>query len=170
MLKFSDPITVSAVVAGGVLSTAIDLRTRRIPNLLTGTTALAGLAIAAFGLGAVTLPQALGGLVVGLLVMLPGHVIGATGAGDVKLFSALGTFLGPGGALFAFLYTAMAGGALALAVALHRRLLRDTVARAATLVATGVLNAGEIETLRVNRFAYAPAIAIGVIVAALNVI
>ncbi|HZP48373.1 MAG TPA: A24 family peptidase [Vicinamibacterales bacterium] len=158
----------SAVVAGGVLSTAIDLRTRRIPNVLTGATAIVGLAVAAFGVGSVTLAQALGGLAIGLLVMLPGHVIGATGAGDVKLFAALGTFLGPGGALLAFLYTAMAGGALALAVALHRRLLRDTLARAATLVTTGGLNAGEIEAIRVNRFAYAPAIAIGALAVALG--
>ena len=38
---------------------------------------------------------ALGGIAVGLAVMLPGHLIGATGAGDVKFFAALGTLLGP---------------------------------------------------------------------------
>ena len=153
---------------GGATSTAIDLRTRRIPNVLTGATALAGLAIAAFGLGPITLWQALAGLAVGFIVMLPGHVVGATGAGDVKLFAALGTLLGAGGTLLAFFYTALAGGALALAVALHRRMLRDTVARAATLVSTGGSNAGEIETIRVNRFAYAPAIAIGALAVALG--
>ena len=158
----------SAIAAGGALSIVIDLRTRRIPNVLTGATALVGLAVAAFGVGAVTLPQALGGLVVGFLVMLPGHVVGATGAGDVKLFAALGTLLGPGGTLLAFFYTALAGGALALAVALHRRLLRDTVARAAALVSTGGSNAGEIEAIQINRFAYAPAIAIGALAVALG--
>lgn len=158
----------SAIAAGGALSIVIDLRTRRIPNVLTGATALVGLAVAALGYGAVTLPQALGGLVVGFLVMLPGHVVGATGAGDVKLFAALGTLLGPGGTLLAFFYTALAGGALALAVALHRHLLRDTVVRAAALVSTGGSNAGEIETIQVNRFAYAPAIAIGALAVALG--
>jgi prepilin peptidase CpaA len=116
----------------------------------------------------VTLPQALAGLAVGFIVMLPGHVAGATGAGDVKLFAALGTLLGPGGALLAFFYTALAGGAIAVGVALHRRLLRDTVTRAAALVATGGANAGEIETIQVNRFAYAPAIAIGALAVALG--
>ncbi|HZT77241.1 MAG TPA: A24 family peptidase [Vicinamibacterales bacterium] len=158
----------AAIAAGGASSTAIDLRTRRIPNVLTGATALAGLAAAAFGIGAVTLPQAIAGLLVGFFVMLPGHVVGATGAGDVKLFAALGTFLGPGGALLAFFYTALAGGALAVAVAVHRRMLRDTVARAAALVSTGGSNAGEIETIQVNRFAYAPAIAIGALAVALG--
>jgi len=168
VLPVSDPITVSAIAAGGALSTVIDLRTRRIPNVLTGTTALVGLAIAAFGLGAVTFTQALAGLGVGLIVMLPGHVIGATGAGDVKLFAALGTLLGPSGAIVAFFYTAIAGGALALAVAVHRRLLRDTVARVAALVSTGGSNAPLIETIQVNRFAYAPAIAIGALAVALG--
>jgi prepilin peptidase CpaA len=168
LLQVSDPITVSAVVAGGASSTAIDLRTRRIPNVLTGAIALAGLGIAAGGFGPVTLPQAAAGLLVGFLIMLPGHVVGATGAGDVKLFAALGTLLGPGGALLAFFYTALAGGALALAVAVHRRMLRDTVARAAALVTTGGSNAGELEAIQINRFAYAPAIAIGALAVALG--
>ena len=49
--------------------------------------------------------------------MLPGHVIGATGAGDVKLFAALGTFLGPSRTGIAFLYMAIAGAVLAAVVA-----------------------------------------------------
>ena len=158
----------SAIVAGGASSTAIDLRARRIPNALTGALAAIGLGVAAWGGGAVTLPQALAGLAVGFIVMLPGHVAGATGAGDVKLFAALGTLLGPGGALLAFFYTALAGGALAIAVALRRRMLRDTVARAAALVSSGGSNAAEIETIQVNRFAYAPAIAIGALAVALG--
>jgi prepilin peptidase CpaA len=168
LLRTFDPITVSAIAAAGVASTAIDLRTRRIPNALTGTVALAGLALAADGLGAVTLAQALGGLALGLVVMLPGHIIGATGAGDVKLFAAIGTLLGPSGTLLAFFYSALAGGALALFVAMQRRVLRDTVARATALVTTAGANAGEIETIHVNRFAFAPAIAVGALAVALG--
>ena len=43
-----------------------------------------------------------------------GTSLGATGAGDVKLFAAIGTLLGPVPMRTAFLYTAIAGGALAL--------------------------------------------------------
>lgn len=168
MLKLSDPITVSAVAAGGASSTAIDLYTRRIPNALTCATAAAGIVLAAFRIGAVTLPQAIAGFAIGFLVMLPGHVVGATGAGDVKLFAALGTLLGPRGTVLAFFYTALAGGALALIVALQRQMLRDTVTRTAALIRTGGSNAGQIETIRVNRFAYAPAIALGTIAVALG--
>jgi prepilin peptidase CpaA len=159
---------VSAVAGGAASSAVVDLYTRRIPNPLTLGIAVGGLLLAATGAGSQTMTQALLGFVVGLALMLPGHVIGATGAGDVKLFAALGTMLGPKGIAIAFMYTAMAGGALAIVVALHRRVLTATVDRVSELVRTGGANAGEIERVAVNRFAYAPAIAIGSLAAALG--
>jgi prepilin peptidase CpaA len=112
---------------------------------------------------------ALGGFAVGLLLMLPGHLIGATGAGDVKLFAAIGTLLGPVGIAVAFVYTALLGGALALAVAVHRGRLNDTLEETATLVLTGGANVARIERPSAdNRFAYAPAIALGALAAALG--
>ena len=83
---------------------------------------------------------ALGGFAVGLLLMLPGHMVGATGAGDVKLFAAIGTLLGPAGIAVAFVYTAILGGALALTVAVHRGRLQHTLEETATLVMTGGAN------------------------------
>jgi Flp pilus assembly protein protease CpaA len=166
--QVSDPFTVTAVVGSGLSSTLVDLYTRRIPNPLTLTVAASGLVLAALHLGAVSVSQALLGFVVGLALMLPGHLIGATGAGDVKLFAALGTLLGPSGIVVAFLYTALAGGVLAIVIAARRRLLLATVRRAAALVRTAGANAGEIERSVVNRFAYAPAIAVGALAAALG--
>jgi len=159
---------VSVVAGGGASSAVVDLYTRRIPNALTFGVAAFGLLVAALGFGQLTVTQAFLGLVVGLLLMLPGHVIGATGAGDVKLFAAFGTLIGPKAMLMAFVYTALAGGAIAIAVSLRRHLLRDTVDRALTLVRTGGANVAEIERAAVNRFAYAPAIAIGSLAAALG--
>lgn len=158
----------SAVAGGGASSAVIDLYTRRIPNALTLGITIAGLMLAATGAGSLTMTQALLGCAFGLVLMLPGHVIGATGAGDVKLFAALGTMLGPKGIIVAFLYTAIAGGVLALLVAARRRLLRVTVERVSTLVRTAGSNVGEIERAAVNRFAYAPAIAIGSLAAVLG--
>ena len=161
---------VGAVAACGGLSALIDLRLRRVPNPLTFGTALVGTALAAAHVTPLTLAAALSGLVVGLLLMVPGHVFGATGAGDVKLFAALGTLLGPAHIVAAFVYTALAGGVVALAVAIRRRRLKETVGRTAALVATAGGNASEIEQPSVdNRFAYAPAIAIGALIAALGV-
>jgi prepilin peptidase CpaA len=164
-----EPSTVCAVLAGGASSAIVDLYTRRVPNGLTLGIGVVGVSLAATHMTGVSIPGALGGFALGLVLMLPGHVIGATGAGDVKLFAALGTVLGPTRTGVAFLYTALAGGVLVLIVAMQRRRLAATFERTATLVRTGGANAAEIErATENNRFAYAPAIAAGTLAAALG--
>ena len=160
-----------SIVAGvGAASALIDLRLRRIPNPLTIGVAASGVALAGVHASTIGVAQALGGLAVGLALMLPGFLIGATGGGDVKLFAALGTLLGPSQTGMAFLYTALAGAALALAIAWRRKRLATTVERAVALVsATGAAATRAIEdSASHNRFAYAPAIAIGALIAALG--
>ena len=76
--------------------------------------AIAGLGLAAFGCGGISVGAAVLGCVIGLVLMLPGHVLGATGAGDVKLMAAVGTLLGPLVVVNAVLFTAIAGGVLAV--------------------------------------------------------
>jgi prepilin peptidase CpaA len=165
----SEPSTVCAVLAGGAASAIVDLYTRRVPNGLTLGIGSVGVALAATHVTAVSVPGALGGFALGLVLMLPGHVIGATGAGDVKLFAALGTLLGPARTGTAFLYTAVAGGLLVVAVASRRRRLATTFERTAALVRSRGGNAAEIErATENNRFAYAPAIAAGTLAAALG--
>jgi prepilin peptidase CpaA len=162
----------SALILGvGVgVGALIDVRTRRVPNELTFGLAAAGCAIAVFDLGSVSLGMALAGIAAGLALMLPGHLLGATGAGDVKLFAAAGAFLGPSAAVTAFLYTLIAGGVLAASAAAWRGVFRTAVYRAAVLVRTGGANVVDIEQgLTDNRFPYAPAIAVGVLLAALGV-
>jgi prepilin peptidase CpaA len=162
-----NPLVVTAVVAVTTAAAVVDLRTRRVPNWLTFGTAALGVTMATAQAGGIGVAGALGGLLVGLVLMLPGHVFGKTGAGDVKLLAALGTLLGPRSIAMAFLYTAIAGGVLAVLVATKRRRLRETLEGTATLVVSGGGNAAEIEKPSTdNRFAYAPAIAIGAVVAA----
>ena len=169
MVKPSDVIVIGTLAASGLAASAIDLRTRRVPNALTISLAAAGLAVAAAGIGRVSLAGSLAGLAIGVGLMLPGHLFGATGAGDVKLFGASGALLGPAAIVAAFIYTAIAGGALAIVVALGRGRLRRTLGGTARLVATGAANAAEIEAATENnRFPYAPAIAVGAIVAAIG--
>ena len=161
----------SAIILGAGLGIAafIDIRSRRVPNELTFGLASCGTALATFHVSDIGVMTALGGLAAGLLMMMPGYVIGATGAGDVKLFAAACTFLGPSRGLTAFMWTLIAGGVLALAAAARRGLLRQVVRRAVVLVRTAGANVSEIEhgSSR-NRFAYAPAIAIGTLVAVLS--
>jgi len=136
-----DVVTSAAVIASSVAAAAIDLRTRRVPNALTAATATAGLAIAVTGVGSRGVIASIVGGLVGFALLLPGHIWGGTGGGDVKLLAALGTLLGPNKIIVAFLATAISGGLIALVIALlHRRFRNET-------------------------FAYAPAIAVGAIVA-----
>jgi len=82
--------------------------------------------------------------------------------------AAAGAIVGPSLVIKAFLFTAIAGGVLAVIVAIRRR--RFT----ATLAGTGRLVAGSADTRELlraapaaSRFAYGPAIAAGTILAGL---
>ena len=99
--------------------------------------AVIGLGLAGTGVSGLTVWAAAAGLVLGLAVMLPGHLLGATGAGDVKLMAAAGALLGPALVLTAFLFTALAGGVLAVAVAVQRQRLRATLTGTGRLVSGG---------------------------------
>jgi len=165
----SNAIVIAVVAGCGAVSAIVDLRCRRVPNPLTLAIAACGVALAAANATGVSPLQALGGLAVGLLLMFPGFLIGATGGGDVKLFAALGTVLGPTRTGWAFLYTALVGAALALAIAWRRKRLATTIERAMALVSADGALVREIEhPARNNRFAYAPAIALGALAAALG--
>lgn len=160
-------VPVLVVTLGLAAAVFTDVRTRRIPNWLTGSIAGAGFGLA-FGGGVVTPAQAALGMLTGLLLMMPGHLIGATGAGDVKLMAAIGAIVGPGLVINAFLFTALAGGFLAIVVALRRRRLSATLATTARMIAAPAGARQEIASATPSsRFAYGPAIAVGSVLAAL---
>jgi prepilin peptidase CpaA len=165
----SNPIVLAVLVLGVGAGAFIDLRTRRVPNALTLTLAAVGILCAAVGVSGLTIGASVLGLALGLGLMLPGYMFGATGAGDVKLLAAAGALLGPINIGMAFLYTAIAGGLLALIVARRRRRLALTLERTGQIVTTRAANVGDIEHPAANnRFAYAPAIAIGCLLAAIG--
>ncbi len=162
-------LVMATVIAGAGAGAAIDLRTRRVPNPLTALLAATGVGFAAVGISGLTIGASLLGFALGLALMLPGHLLGATGAGDVKLFAALGALIGPAHIATAFVYTAIAGGVIALVIAIRRRRLQQTIGNAAQLIASAAASASAIESpLENNRFAYAPAIAVGTTLAALG--
>ena len=132
------------------------------------TMAVLGLGLAATGYSSVTVAASVGGMVLGLVLMLPGHALGATGAGDVKLMAAVGAIVGPGLVLPAFLFTCIAGGVLAVVVAIRRRRLAETVAGTGRLIAAPANARTEIQgAAAARRFAYGPAIAAGSVIAVL---
>jgi prepilin peptidase CpaA len=111
-----------------VAACVTDLSTRRIPNLLTFSAALAGLAFQIWSNGLSGALLAGGGWLTGLAMFLPFFALGGMGGGDVKLLAALGAWLGPYETISLALYSAAAGGALALVVALGRGYLRTALA------------------------------------------
>lgn len=154
------------LVAGLGVAVVVDLRTRRIPNELTAAMTGLGIGLAAGGVAGMSTAAALAGFALGLLVMLPGYAMGATGAGDVKLMGAVGALVGPAPVLLAFLCTSIAGGVLAIVVAVRRQRLAQTVAATGRLLATPNRAADEIRSApRDSRFAYGPAIAAGSLIA-----
>ncbi len=126
-------LSTAALIALVVLAVVWDLRTRRIPNALTVSGFLAALAIRALPGGEALLGGVLGGLI-GLTLTFPLVLLGGLGGGDAKLLAAVGAFLGPANLPVALLVTALVGGVMALALAIHRRALGETMRHAGVLV------------------------------------
>ncbi|MFT5532860.1 MAG: prepilin peptidase CpaA [Burkholderiaceae bacterium] len=148
-----------------VMATATDLRSRRIPNWLV----LFGLAlslwlkitagdVSAWGLG----------LLIGFGSFIPLYALRAMGAGDVKLMAVVGAFLGPLSALGAVAATLLAGGVLAIVVALANGSLRRAIDNVKFML-TSLMVSGmqrtrmtvEVPTSSTGSVPYGAAIAVG---------
>jgi prepilin peptidase CpaA len=110
-LAQSIPI-LAAVVA--VIAGIIDVRSRRIPNRLTYSAMIAGLALESIVYGWHGLLLGLQGALLFGGVFLVFHLLRTMGAGDVKLAAALGCILGLANSWQVLFTTAMAGGVLAV--------------------------------------------------------
>jgi prepilin peptidase CpaA len=112
-------VSVWLVLAACVVAVLTDLRTRRIPNVLTAALALAALALqATHGWAAFGAALAILALVLVLGSFAFGHHW--LGGGDVKLLAAGAAALGFPDAVPFLIYTALGGGVLALVVAIAR--------------------------------------------------
>jgi prepilin peptidase CpaA len=100
-----------------------DVRAYRIPNALVVVALLVAVAFHLFNASGGGLVYALEGAALGFALFLPLYVVRALGAGDVKLMAAVGAFLGPMATIGAVLMTLLAGGVLALVIALWQGVL-----------------------------------------------
>ena len=91
-----------------------DVRYRRIPNVLVLATLIAGLSINIGFNGVQGMVSSLEGLALAFCPMLLMHIFGAMGAGDVKLFGAVGAVLGVSQVPLAFVVVVMLGAVLAV--------------------------------------------------------
>lgn len=104
-----------------------DLRTRRIPNALTLGGAATALVYALGTHGVTAFALSAAGWATGLAIFLPLFLLGGLGAGDVKLMACLGAWLGPIPVLWVAVYAALAGGVMAIGIALATGYLRAAV-------------------------------------------
>jgi prepilin peptidase CpaA len=153
------------LVVSLTVACASDLRARRIPNVLVLLLAISGFVIAALTTPWLTsLAKAGAGLGVGLAIWLPFYVFRMLGAGDVKLFAAASTLLGPSAAVEAALYTALFGGLVALMYMIGHSGLTSTLLGASHALQQPTLLRNTPGVKR-PRLPYALAIAAGVLTA-----
>jgi prepilin peptidase CpaA len=111
-----------------------DCRTRRIRNWLTLSLAVSGLLCSAFSLTPINPWQSILGLLTGFALPFALFVLGAIGAGDVKLLAGIGAWLGPAGILAVFLLEAVIGMVLVVVQATAQGRLRVLARNSAVLL------------------------------------
>ena len=104
-----------------------DVRYRRIPNKLVLLTLIGGLALNTMFAGWRGLWASLLGAGIAFTLMFVLHVFGTMGAGDVKLFAAIGAVLGSSLILPTVLVVALTGGVLAIFKMVYSRRVTTTM-------------------------------------------
>ena len=118
--------------AVATVAAVYDVRWRKIPNWLTLSALVGGLVLQIVRAGLAGVPVALGGALLGLCVLLPFYVIGAMGAGDVKLMAGIGALVGPHALVSVAIYGALIGGAISVAILAQRGRLQFALAEIMT--------------------------------------
>jgi prepilin peptidase CpaA len=108
-------------VSSSLLAAWTDLRTRRIPNLLTAPLLVSGLVWSAASAGWGGAGESLLGCFVLALPFVLLYAFAGGGAGDAKMTGALGAWLGPVGGVITLATVALAGGILAIGLAIAQR-------------------------------------------------
>ena len=146
-----------------------DVRYRRIPNPIVLATLVSGL-VMNFTLGGFSGGlNSIGGCVLAFILMFMLHVFGAMGAGDVKLFAAIGSLLGAQLVLPTFVVVVLTGGLLAMIVVVRCGVVTTTLHRVLQIL-VGLLPGWQmprfsVPTDRRLTIPYGAAITIGAIIA-----
>jgi len=146
-----------------------DVLYRRIPNPFVLATLITGLLIN-FMLGGLSGGlNSVGGCAFAFVLMFMLHVFGAMGAGDVKLFAAIGSVIGAHLVLPTFITVVLTGGVLALVSVLRSGVFATTMHRVLQIL-VGLLPGWQMPRFSVPAdrrltIPYGAAITIGAIIA-----
>lgn len=127
---------------------AVDLRCRRVPNLMTGSAMLVGTSLSALLAGPGGLASALGGGLLALMILTPPFALGGVGGGDVKMMGAVGTFVGPKLVLYSLCVGLILGGVLAAVTLFRHGRLRQTLSNVIVRI-SGAVATRSLDPLRV---------------------
>ena len=151
-----------------IIITYYDVRYRRIPNPFVLATLASGIAINSMFGGLTGFFASLGGCALGFGLMFMLHIFGAMGAGDVKLFAAIGAVTGASFVLPTFLVVVVTGGLLALVSIVRAGVVITTMQRVVQIL-VGMLPGWEMPKFAVpsdrrHTIPYGVAITIGSII------
>lgn len=114
MLDHQNTALALLLIPMAIIITYMDVRYRRIPNKLVLATLLGGLTLNTIFGGTHGLIVSLGGFALAFGSMFFLHAFGTMGAGDVKLFAAIGAISGVSLVLPTLIVVALTGGLLAI--------------------------------------------------------
>lgn len=118
----SFPLLQWGVVIGASAAAAVwDIRSRRIPNLLTGPLFLSGLAWAVWVGSLAGLGESLAACAILAAPYVWLFLAAGGGAGDAKMMGAIGAWLGLANGVAALLCVSLVGAALGVVFMIHRR-------------------------------------------------
>lgn len=129
-------VALIVLVAGTLAAAAIDLRSRRIPNVLTGSMAVAAVVIQLFN-GPTALLLAIAAMIAAFALGTLAFSAGWFGGGDVKLIAATCGLVGYPGSISLVLFILVGGAVLALAEVARQRRIVSFVRNAVAVATTG---------------------------------
>ena len=118
-----------ALLALLFLAAVYDWLYQRIPNRLVLVGLLVALAFRFLFYGGSGVVDALVGMLTGFTLLLPFYVMGGMAAGDVKLMTMVGAFLGPQFTFFSLLGSFLVGGVWAGGVVTRKRMWKQVLHR-----------------------------------------
>ena len=152
------------------IATCTDLYSRRIPNWLVLPFMAAGIAVSGWLHGWSGIAHSIGGLVLGAALFGVLFLMGGMGMGDVKLFAAIGAWIGSSQLLLALVLTGIVGGIMAICWAAAGGFLGELFSGTSGFL-FGLKTRGlrpdaefNLNNPRARKMPYAPAIAIGTLI------
>lgn len=111
------------ILLGIMISIAFytDVKKAKIPNYISISGVLIGVFYHFIDKGPIGLWFSIKGLLIGFLILFALYLFGGIGAGDVKLFGAIGAITGLEFVLSSIIYSILYGGVIGILILLNRR-------------------------------------------------